>query len=162
MTNEEKQAVLQFMGTVYGDAHKQDQMLIGQSGNLQPSSHVMKQRFEEVIRTPTEQQQYIAAQQQNAPAPAPVQEPAASPVVEVDVRQAAQELAAAQAQSAPPAAAPPAVTTKPDSSNQLEFDLSEPSKIDKLIDLIKEQNLLLKKISLKLDNGKGAKSTKKG
>ena len=156
MTNEEKQAVLQFMGTVYGDAHKQDQMLIGQSGNLQPSSHVMKQRFEEVIRTPTEQQQH------NAPAPAPVQEPAASPVVEVDVQQAAQELAAAQAQSAPPAAAPPAVTTKPDSSNQLEFDLSEPSKIDKLIDLIKEQNLLLKKISLKLDNGKGAKSTKKG
>ena len=141
MTNEEKQAVLQFMGTVYGDAHKQDQMLIGQSGNLQPSSHVMKQRFEEVIRTPTEQQQYLAAQQQNAPAPAPVQEPAAS---------------------APPAAAPPAVTTNPDSSNQLEFDLSEPSKIDKLIDLIKEQNLLLKKISLKLDNGKGAKSTKKG
>ena len=64
MTNEEKQAVLQFMGTVYGDAHKQDQMLIGQSGNLRPNSHVMKERFEEVIRTPTEQQQYIAAQQQ--------------------------------------------------------------------------------------------------
>tara|TARA_R110002012_G_scaffold87765_3_gene216851 strand:+ start:1652 stop:2125 length:474 start_codon:yes stop_codon:yes gene_type:complete len=157
MTNEEKQAVLQFMGTVYGDAHKQDQMLIGQSGNLRPNSHVMKERFEEVIRTPTEQQQYLAAQQQNAPAPAPVQEPAASPVVEVNVEQAAQELAAVEIQSAPPA-----VITEPTGSNQLEFDLSEPSKIDKLIDLIKEQNLLLKKISLKLDNGKGAKATKKG
>tara|TARA_R110002020_G_scaffold127131_2_gene285287 strand:- start:2915 stop:3388 length:474 start_codon:yes stop_codon:yes gene_type:complete len=157
MTNEEKQAVLQFMGTVYGDAHKQDQMLIGQSGNLRPNSHVMKERFEEVIRTPTEQQQYLAAQQQNAPAPAPVQEPAASPVVEVNVEQAAQELAAVEIQSAPPA-----VTIDPTGSNQLEFDLSEPSKIDKLIDLIKEQNLLLKKISLKLDNGKGAKATKKG
>jgi len=157
MTNEEKQAVLQFMGTVYGDAHQQDQMLIGQSGNLQPSSHVMKERFEEVIRTPTEQQQYLAAQQQNAPAPAPVQEPVASPVVEVNVEQAAQELAAVETQTASPV-----VITEPTSSNQLEFDLSEPSKIDKLIDLIKEQNLLLKKISLKLDNGKGAKATKKG
>ena len=95
MTDEEKKAVLQFMGTVYGDAHKQDQMLVGQSGNLQPSSHVLKQRFEEVIRTPTEQQQH------NAPAPAPVQDPVASPpeaqppqpqgVQVVDVQQAAQE-----------------------------------------------------------------------
>ena len=49
MTDEEKQAVLQFMGVAYGDAHKQDQMIIGQSGQLQPSSHVMKERFEEVL-----------------------------------------------------------------------------------------------------------------
>ena len=158
MTDEEKKAVLQFMGTVYGDAHKQDQMLVGQSGNLQPSSHVLKQRFEEVIRTPTEQQQH------NAPAPAPVQEPVASPpaappphpqgVQVVDVQQAAQELAMAQ-----PVQPAPVPTTD---SDQLEFNLSEPSKLDKLIDLVREQNLLLKQISLKLDNGKRAKVAKKG
>ncbi len=158
MTDEEKKAVLQFMGTVYGDAHKQDQMLVGQSGDLQPSSHVLKQRFEEVIRTPTEQQQH------NAPAPAPVQEPVASPpeaqppqpqgVQVVDVQQAAQELAMAQ-----PVQPAPVPTTD---SDQLEFNLSEPSKLDKLIDLVREQNLLLKQISLKLDNGKRAKVAKKG
>ena len=47
-------------------------------------------------------------------------------------------------------------------SDQLEFNLSEPSKLDKLIDLVREQNLLLKQISLKLDNGKRAKVAKKG
>ena len=158
MTNEEKQAVLQFMGTVYGDAHQQDQMLVGQSGNLQPSSHVMKERFEEVIRTPTQQQQYIAAQQQQQHAEQQQQQhaPEPSPVVEVDVQQAAQELATAEAQSALPG---PTGETR---SNQLEFDLSEPTKLDKLIDLAKQQNLLLKEISLKLDNEKRAKSTKKG
>ena len=154
MTDDEKAAVLQFMGTVYGDAHQQDQMLVGESGNLQPSSHVMKERFEEVIRTPTQQQQYMAAQQHAAQQHAEQQHaeqqqqqhsPEPSPVVEVDVQQAAQELAAAEAQS-----------------NQLEFDLSEPTKLDKLIDLVKQQNLLLKEISLKLDNGKKAKVAKKG
>ena len=155
MTNEEKQAVLQFMGVAYGDAHKQDQMIVGQSGQLQPSSHVMKERFEEVLRTPTQQQQY------NAPAPAPVQEPVASPpeaqapIQVVDPQQAAQELAMTEAPA--PAAAP----DTPMHPDQLEFDLSEPSKVDKLINLVKEQSLLLKQISLKLDNGKGAKVTKK-
>ena len=161
MTNEEKQAVLEFMGTVYGDAHKQDQMIIGQSGQLQPSSHVMKEEFEKVIRTPTEQPQHMPAQQHNAPAPAPVQEPGATPtnVEVVDVQQAAQELAATQA----PAPTVNSTEAHPQvsDSNQLEFDLSEPSKLDKLINLVKEQSLLLKRISLKLDNEKGAKATKK-
>ena len=160
MTNDEKKAVLQFMGTVYGDAHKQDQMIVGQSGQLQPSSHVMKQRFEEVIRTPTQQQQ------QNAPAPAPALEPAASPpeqqavqpVQVVNVEQAAQELA----QSAAPetlALDPPSTAQNP---GQLEFDLSEPTVLDKLVDLAKEHNLLLKEISLKLGDGKKVKPIKKG
>tara|TARA_R110002020_G_scaffold329767_4_gene545510 strand:- start:1383 stop:1862 length:480 start_codon:yes stop_codon:yes gene_type:complete len=158
MTDEEKQAVLQFMGTVYGDAHKQDQMIVGQSGQLQPSSHVMKERFEEVIRTPTEQQQY-AVQHQNAPAPAPLEEPVATPasVQVVDLQQAAQELAASESAASTSIEADPQVLD----SGQLEFDLSEPSKVDKLINLVKEQSLLLKEISLKLDNGKGAKVTKK-
>ena len=60
------------------------------------------------------------------------------------------------------AAAPAAAPDTPVNPDQLEFDLSEPSKVDKLINLVKEQSLLLKQISLKLDNGKGAKATKKG
>ena len=39
-------------------------------------------------------------------------------------------------------------------SDQMELDLSEPTKVDMLINLVKEQHLLLKEISLKLDNGK--------
>tara|TARA_R110001583_G_scaffold39867_1_gene127704 strand:- start:2477 stop:2962 length:486 start_codon:yes stop_codon:yes gene_type:complete len=161
MTNDEKQAVLQLMGIAYGDAHKQDQMIVSKSGQLQPNSHIMKERFEEVLRTPTEQPQH------NAPAPAPQQEPVASspeqepqqqPVQVVDVQQAAQELAMTEAETAAPAPAP-APAADPD---QLEFNLSEPSKLDKLIDLVRDQNLLLKQISLKLDNGKRAKVAKKG
>ena len=135
MTNEEKQAVLQFMGTVYGDAHKQDQMIIGRSGQLQPNSHVMKERFEEVIHTPTEQHQYDAEQQQNAPAPTP--EPVASSDVEVvNVQQAAQELTDTHSPAPEPAPAPaPAMNPTKESqiSDQLEFNLSELSKIDKII-----------------------------
>ena len=39
--------------------------------------------------------------------------------------------------------------------NQMELNLTELTKIDMLIDLAKQQNLLLKEINLKLDNGKG-------
>ena len=161
MTDQEKQAVLQFMGVAYGDAHKQDQMIIGQSGQPQPSSHVMKQRFEEVHRTPTQPQQL------NVPAPAPVQEPVASPqpqpepapvaIEPVSMEAAARELAQIEATSIPHA--PPVEHVETD--NQLEFDLSEPTKLDQLFELVKSQNLLLEEISLKLDNGKRAKGIKK-
>ena len=60
--------------TVYGHAHKQDQMIVGQSQTTRNlTSHVIKQQFEQVLKTPTQ------PQQQNAPAPAPMQEPAATP-----------------------------------------------------------------------------------
>jgi len=152
MTEQEKSALLQFMGTVYGDAHKQDQMIVGKSGQLQPNSHVMKEQFEQVLKTPTQQ-----PQQQNAPAPAPVQGPVATPVepqgyappAPVSVEQAQQELAAVTTNN------PVQVNT-----NQVEFDFSEPSKIDKLITLVEEQHLLLKKINLKLDNGKETKGSR--
>jgi len=157
MTNEEKQAVLQFMGTVYGDAHKQDQMIVGQSGQLQPSSHVMKEQFEKVIRTPTQQQQeqqhHYAQAQAQAPDPAPV----ATPIQPVSMEEAAKELA--QVQATPTQEMLPPEPTQ--TNNQLEFDLSEPTKLDQLLELAKQQNLLLEEISLKLDNGKRAKSTKK-
>ena len=157
MTDEEKAAVLQFMGVAYGDAHKQDQMIVGQSGQLKPNSHVMKENFEQVLRAPT------APQQQNAPAPVPNQgpvampsqdqQPAPAPVQVIDVQQAAEELAMTESPVPELPAGP--------NPNQLEFDLTEPSKLDKLIDLTKRQNLLLTEISLKLDNAKGAKNTKK-
>ena len=155
MTPEEKNALLQFMGVAYGDAHKQDQMIVGQSGQLQPKAHELKQQFEQVAATP-------AYQQQNAPAPAPVQGPVATPqpqpavtsgpVQSVSIEQAARELAQVQSPPSPLLA----------SNDQLELDLSEPTKVDKLIKLVEEQHLLLKEISLKLGDGKKVKPSKKG
>jgi len=150
MTEQEKAALLQFMGQTYGHAHKQDQMIVGQSQQLSPQSHILKQQFEEVLKTPAQ------PQQQNAPAPAPVQEPDATPAepqiytppAPVSVEQAQQELAAAT------------TTVTQDNTNQFEFDFSEPSKIDKLIALLEEQHLLLKEINIKLDNGKATKGNR--
>ena len=53
MTPEEKQAMVQFMGTIYGESKKNDDMLVGQSTNLQPKSNQVRQRVEEVLRTPS-------------------------------------------------------------------------------------------------------------
>ena len=151
MTEQEKQALLQFMGQAYGHTHKQDQMIVGQSQQLSPQSHILKQQFEEVLNTPTQ------PQQQNAPAPAPMQEPVATPAeppgytppVPVSVEQAQQELAMAENN-----------TTGQINTNQVEFDFSEPSKIDKLITLVEKQHLLLKEINIKLGNGKTTKGSR--
>ena len=161
MTPEEKHALLQFMGTAYGDAHKQDQMIVGQSGQLRPKAHELKQQFEQVASTPAIART-PAHQQQNAPAPAPVQEPVATPQPEqpvpagpvqpVSMEQAARELAQTEAPSSP----------VPVSNDQLELDLSEPTKVDKLIKLVEGHTLLLKEISLKLGDGKKVKPSKKG
>jgi hypothetical protein len=144
MTPEEKAAVMQFMGQTYGQAHQQDQMLANDSGNLQPSSQHIKQVFEETARLPTVTRQ----PQQGAP-----QQEAAQEVVPVTPEQAAQEIAALST---------PVVEDNVQNPDQLEFNLTEPSKIDKLINLIEKQNLLLKGISLKLDNGKDTKAKKQG
>ena len=140
MTEDEKAAVLQFMGQAYGHTHKQDQMIVGQSQQLSPQSHLIKQQFEQVLNTPAQ------PKQQNAPEPVPVQEPVAAPVEQqytppapVTVEQAQQELAAAASINQP-------------GEGQVEFDFSEPSKIDKLITLAEKQTLLLKEINLKLSN----------
>ena len=144
MTPEEKAAVMQFMGQTYGQAHQQDQMLANDSGNLQPSSQHIKQVFEETAKLPT-----VARQpQQGAP-----QQGAPQEVVPVTPEQAAREIAAAST---------PQVVESIQNPDQLEFDLTEPSKIDKLINLIEKQNLLLEGISLKLDNGKDTKAKKQG
>ena len=53
-----------------------------------------------------------------------------------------------------PVQAPPIPLYDDANPEQMELDLSEPTKVDMLINLVKEQHLLLKEISLKLDNGK--------
>ena len=85
-------------------------------------------------------------------------QPAAAPPAEINTvtpEQAAQEISAQQTirTQQPP-------TVEQIDPNQEEFDFSEPSKLDQLIDLIKDQNLILKDISLKLDNGKDSKVKK--
>ena len=149
MTPEEKAAVMQFMGQTYGQLHKSDQDIIGQSGNLQPKSNQMKQVFEQTAHIPTVHGQPQRPPQQQTP-PQQVQQ----------VQQVTPEQAAVELQETPPA--PVSIKLYDDepevNPNQMEFDLSEPTATDKVLDILKEQNLLLREISLKLDNGK--KTTK--
>ena len=151
MTPEEKAMVLQFMGQTYGEAHKQDQNIIGRAGNLAPQSAGMKQVFQNTAQIPTVNPN-VQPHQQPMPAQAPPAPPSATqpqPVQQVTPEQAAQEIAATQI--------PVQVTPEPD---QGEFDFSDPSKVDQLISLVKKQTLLLEEIKLKLDNAKPAKSNK--
>ena len=157
MTPEAKAAVMQLMGQTYGQQKKQDEMLVGSSGNLRPKSEEMKNMVEQLVRTPVvpskQQQQQRAqaqAQAQQAP-PAPAGPPA--PVTP--------EQAAAELQQTPPLevnAFAPAPGHDPGRANlvaeqeQLGFDFSEPSQFDQLLEAVKESNLLLKAIKLQLEN----------
>jgi hypothetical protein len=148
MTPEEKAVVMQFMGQTYGQLHQQDQNIVGTATNLKPKSQEMKRVFEETAHMPTIQQQPLQPPlQQQAPAPPPVQQ--------ITPEQAAAELQLPVAEPVPIRLYDDEQKANP---NQMELDLSEPTVTDKLLDLLKEQNLLLKEISLKLDNGK--KTTK--
>jgi hypothetical protein len=144
MTPEEKAAVMQFVGQTYGEVHKQDQMMVGESTNLKPSSGNLKHVFENTAKMPTATRHPGMPPQQAPPQQAPPQQ-APQEVVPIPPEQAAQEIAAISTLPVP---------------DQLEFNLTEPSKIDKLIALTEKQNLLLKDISLKLDNGKDTKAKK--
>lgn len=75
MTNEEKSALLQFMGQIYGQTHKLDQGIIGESQYLKPASVDIKRKFEEVLRTPTIE----AGSQPQFTTQPPVQEPQYQP-----------------------------------------------------------------------------------
>jgi hypothetical protein len=155
MTPAEKNQLLQFMGQTYGQVHQQDQMIVGQAGNLKPGSQEFKQSFENAAKLPV-QEQYSKPNVPGSP-PAPVQAPPVE-ISTVTPEQAATELAQPALPTPPPA--PPSVL--PPQSNQLELDLSELPKLDKIIKVLKEQNLLLKQISLKLDNGKKVSNKKSG
>jgi len=156
MTPEEKAVVMQFMGQTYGQLHQQDQNIVGSATNLKPKSQEMKAVFEQTAHMPTVQQhpqQHPQYQQQPQAAPQPDQPVQPAP----QVQQVTPEQAAAELQQAPvPVQIPNTIPVE--NPDQMEFNLSEPSTTDKLLDLLKEQNLLLKEISLKLDNGK--KTTK--
>ena len=148
MTPQEKAAVMQFMGQTYGQAHKQDQMMVSESGNLKPTADRARQVFEQTAKIPTIQSS-VPVQTQAAP------EGVSEPIQQVSPEQAAQEITAQQPIRTQQ---PPAVEEF--NPNQVEFDFSEPTKIDQLIDLIKDQNLILEDIRLKLSDGKNAKSKK--
>ena len=148
MTPEAKAAVMQLMGQTYGQMKKQDEMIVGSSAQLQGKSHEMKGLVEQLVRTPTvaanPQAGQFAPQPQAAPAPqpqaAPVpQGPPSAPVTP--------EQAMAELQAAPAPVAPAQVVEE-----NMEFDFSEPTGVDKLIELQKETNLLLKDIKLQLEN----------
>ena len=159
MTEEEKRMVMQFMGQTYGEVKKQDSMLVNQSGNLSPKSEEMKQVFAQMARQPTQQAPTQQAPPQQAPpqqpesqvAPAPIQAP-------VNYEQAVQELAQVDQAVVPVVASDP-VSEQVQDPDQLMFDLTEPSILDKLLEASKNTNLLLKDIKLLLEkeNGKPAK-----
>lgn len=142
MNQEDKNAILQFMGQVYGESKQNDQMLINSSTNLQPKSDQIKDVFEKTLHANVRQnpQPNLPAPQYaepviQAPSEAPVQ---TGPPVHITPEQAAADLAQTTQQSAP--------VINPPVDEQLEFDLKEPNKFDKLLDLIKEQNIMISSI----------------
>lgn len=150
MTEEEKRMVMQFMGQTYGEVKKQDSMLVNQSGNLRPKSEEMKEAFAQMARQPTQQalpQQAPPQQPEPQVTPAPTQAP-------VDYEQAVKELAQVDR-----AVVSDPVSEQVQDPDQLMFDLTEPSILDKLLEASKNTNLLLKDIKLLLEkeNGKPAK-----
>lgn len=149
MTPEAKAAVMQLMGQTYGQVKKQDEMLVGSSGNLAPKSSEIKDMVENLVRTPV-----APANQQLPPQPVPQAVPD-QPAVPVPVAPAPvtpeQAMVELQQVAAPmdPAFG---VRSAPVVEETMEFDFSEPSAIDKLVDLQRETNLLLKDIKLQLES----------
>jgi len=150
MTPEAKAAVMQLMGQTYGQMKKQDDMIVGSSAQLQGKSHEMKGLVEQLVATPTvaapNHPQPQGPPPQQAPAPQAAPAPQGPPAGTISPEQAQLELQAA----APVAPAP--VAPAPVVEETMEFDFSEPTGVDKLIELQKETNLLLKDIKLQLEN----------
>ena len=157
MTPEAKAAVMNLMGTTYGQMKKHDDMIVGASGNLSPAAQQMQAAVKNLAQVPTISQEQYQAQQAGQPmpaqpapapqaapaAPAPVAAPTAVPAV-VTPEQAIAELQA-------PATPQLEVNAFAPVEQTLEFDFSEPSQMDKLLDAIKESNLLLKDIKVQLE-----------
>lgn len=59
MTDQEKAALLQFMGVTHAQAKQADQMIVGPSQFLKPISNDISRQFEQVLRTPVESQQPV-------------------------------------------------------------------------------------------------------
>ncbi len=166
MTPEAKAAVMQLMGTTYGQMKQHDDMIVGASGNLSPAAQQMQTAVKSLAQVPTVSQEEYRAQQTGQPMPQTAAAPPAAPApvapapvapATVTPEQAMAELQ--QAPAAPPhevnAFAPVNETTANVATvghaETLEFDFSEPSQMDKLLDAVKESNLLLKDIKVQLE-----------
>jgi len=153
MTPEAKAAVMQLMGTTYGQMKKNDDMIVGQSGNLSPAAQQMTAAVKNLAQVPTISQEQYRAQQTGNPMPAqpapqaapaaPEPAPTAVPVM-VTPEQALAELQA-------PVTPPLEVNAFAPVEQTLEFYFSEPSQMDQLLDAVKESNLLLKDIKVQLE-----------
>ena len=160
MTPEAKAAVMALMGTTYGQMKQNDDMIVGKSGNLSPAAQQMQGMVKSLAQVPTISQEEYRAQQAGQPMPQPAAAPPAAPApvapAPVTPEQAMAEL---QAPAAPPlevnAFAPVNQTTANvatvSHAETLEFDFSEPSQMDKLLNAVKESNLLLKDIKVQLE-----------
>ncbi len=158
MTPEAKAAVMQLMGQTYGQMKKQDEMIVGQSAQLQAKSGEMKNLVQQLVATPTVAPSQQPPQQAPAPQPQAAPVPQGPPSAPVTPEQAMAEL---QQAPAPAQLQASLNETFEDEINQtMEFDFSEPSAIDKLVELQKETNLLLKDIKLQLES-KNVKPTRK-
>jgi hypothetical protein len=157
MTPEEKNALLQFTGQMYGESKKNDDMLVGSSPQLQPRSTQIKDQFEQVLRSPVQQQ---GAPLQKVPPNRPPQAVPAQSAAPAAVLGAPAAVTPAQA-AAELAQVQETVLVDP---NQMEFDLTEPNKVDKVIELLEKNNRLLVEIrdnSIKSNyNAKRAKNKK--
>ena len=158
MTPEAKQAVMQLMGQTYGQQKKQDQMIVNPTQQLNSKSQDMQNMVKQLVAAPTapsQQRQGYPPQQQAPPQQAPPQQQApvqtGPPAGPISPEQAMAELQ----QQAPTPTGPPleinAFAPVPDEA-QLGFDFSEPSQMDKLLELQKETNLLLKAIRKQLEH----------
>jgi len=150
MTPEAKAAIMQLMGTTYGEMKKQDDMIVNPSQQLNSKSGEMQNLVKNLINTPTvkappkvgyDGNMQAAHQQAGQFAPQPQAAPAPVAPAPVTPEQAQLELQAA---------AP--VAPEPVAEEQLGFDFSEPSQMDQLLEAVKESNLLLKDIKLQLEN----------
>lgn len=157
MTPEAKAAVMQLMGQTYGQMKKQDEMLVGSSGNLSPKSTEIKDMVENLVRAPVAPanqqlppQPMPQAVQQQMPQPVPEQVPPMAPA-SVGTVPITPEQAMAELQGIAPAGiAPQAQDVYQEEQGMLNF--SEPSQMDQLLDAVKESNLLLKGIKLQLES----------
>ena len=151
MTPEEQQAMVQFMGTVHAQAKQQDQMIVGQSQYVKPISNDVKAALEASLSRPPS---HPAASPHHAtPPPLPPQSSVVTP------EQAQQELMQAQQEQVITPGPVQMVADQINDPNQMEFDLSEQTKLDKIVELLEKQNRLL--VELKDNYAKNIKSCRK-
>ncbi len=151
MTPEAKAAVMQLMGQTYGQLKKQDEMLVGQSGNLKPKSTEMKTMVENLVKEPVAPPQQLPPQQLPPQQLPPQQLPASPPDPALQAPVSPVPVSPEQAMAELQRSSPANVSSNYHEEQSM-LDFSEPAKIDILIDAVRESNLLLKGIKLQLES----------